>query len=137
MKTDTLSEKTVTSPVAVAVPLPLVERVKETLEKVKGLKGEALRIALVDLCNVIHLEKPEKVVFSSDRATRKAQMGDFKRIDNVWRQSLALVFRVLDESGNAESKTRFSGSVSSGGIVTIRQNNALALKPLKSGRITL
>jgi hypothetical protein len=136
MKTAILSEKTVSSPVAVA-PLPLVERVKETLQKVKGLKGESLRIALVELCTMIHEEKPEKVVFSSDRTARKAQMGEYKKIDNVWRQSLALVFRVLDESGNAESKTRFSGSVSSGGIVTIRQANALALRPAKSSRITL
>ena len=135
MKTDTLSEKSVT---AVASPSPaLIERVKEKLEGIRGLNGDALRVSLVDLCAMIHDEKPAKAVFSSDRVTRKGQMADYKNADNVWRQSLALVFRTLDESGNAESKTRFAGSVTSSGIVTIRQTNALALRPAKSGRITL
>jgi hypothetical protein len=111
--------------------------VKEKLAGIRGLNGDALRVALVDLCNVIHAEKPAKAVFSSDRVTRKGQMADYKNADNVWRQSLALVFRTLDESGNAESKVRFAGSVTSSGIVSIRQTNALALRPAKSGRITL
>lgn len=139
MKTATKSEKSVNAEaVAVAVPPPaLVDRVKEKLADIKGLKGDALRVALVDLCTMIHEEKPAKVVFSSDRATRKAQMSAFKTADNVWRQSLALVFRTMDESGNAESKVRFAGSVSASGIVSIRQTNALAMRPAKSGRITL
>ena len=135
MKTAPTSEKSVT---AVASPSPaLIDRVKESLESIKGLKGDALRVALVDLCTMIHAEKPAKVVFSSDRATRKAQMSAYKTADNVWRQSLALVFRTMDESGNAESRVRFAGSVTSSGIVTIRQTNALALRPAKSSRITL
>lgn len=114
-----------------AAQLETVTIAPETAHSViaKALPTITNQTELVALLSRLQSFKPEKPVFSSDKATRKGQMIAFKIADKSFRSALGKVYRHAEDLGWGVHADRHAASVTKTGIVTLRRSESLKIAP--------
>lgn len=135
--------------IAVNLAVTLVAFVAGELGKLDNVKdSEELRVALGNLFLAIkpmapaHFgtreEKlPHRVKFSSDKATRKAQMAAFKEEEKACRSVIGKLKAYAENRGLGVASTTYGASRSASGNVTFRESEFLRIKRKSVGNVTL
>lgn len=125
---DKWNDATAPTPSAVAETVTVAP---ETAHSViaKALPTITNQAELVALLSRLQSFKPEKPVFSSDKATRKGQMVAFKIADKSFRSALGKVYRHAEDLGWGVHADRHAASVTKTGIVTLRRSESLKIAP--------
>lgn len=127
-----IAAATVAEPIVAIVapsahPYDTAEKLKAHLESLNGLKGREIQDAIAATIRELAKLKPVKAVFSSDKATRKAQMQAFKDATKAHKVLTQRVYLYLEERGLGEVTTSYRASVTATGIVSATEATRLKL----------